>query len=227
MNFAIPRQDNTELLLYVWKIIDLPYIHLDDLLYKISYELFLFPPERATTFIKTLLKENLLIEDENGMISLSTTLNKRLLLWQADRKNTVLGNIKSVKKRRLLTTKIENDEKSSFSLILKSFSDKNTLNRAVNISDKDFDVQELDNEKGVIKSSVAGSKENSYYIEIDLKKKLLKHNCHDFETRRSKNKQFCKHLVRLFLLLKEKNEQSAEFFLKELAKDVEEWEFSP
>ncbi|MBY8991065.1 MAG: hypothetical protein KGD58_09950 [Candidatus Lokiarchaeota archaeon] len=227
MNFAIPRQDNTELLLYVWKIIDLPYIHLDDLLYKISYELFLFPPERATTFIKTLLKENLLIEDENGMISLSTTLNKRLLLWQADRKNTVLGNIKSVKKRRLLTTKIENDEKSSFSLILKSFSDKNTLNRAVNISDKDFDVQELDNEKGMIKSSVAGSKENSYYIEIDLKKKLLKHNCHDFETRRSKNKQFCKHLVRLFLLLKEKNEQSAEFFLKELAKDVEEWEFSP
>ena len=227
MNFAIPRQDNTELLLYVWKIIDLPYIHLDDLLYKISYELFLFPPERATTFIKTLLKENLLIEDENGMISLSTTLNKRLLLWQADRKNTVLGNIKSVKKRRLLTTKIKNDEKSSFSLILKSFSDKNTLNRAVNISDKDFDVQELDNEKGMIKSSVAGSKENSYYIEIDLKKKLLKHNCHDFETRRSKNKQFCKHLVRLFLLLKEKNEQSAEFFLKELAKDVEEWEFSP
>ena len=227
MNFAIPRQDNTELLLYVWKIIDLPYIHLDDLLYKISYELFLFPPERATTFIKTLLKENLLIEDENGMISLSTTLNKRLLLWQADRKNMVLGKIKSVKKRRLLTTKIENDEKSSFSLILKSFSDKNTLNRAVNISDKDFDVQELDNEKGVIKSSVAGSKENSYYIEIDLKKKLLKHNCHDFETRKSKNKQFCKHLVRLFLLLKEKNEQSAEFFLKELAKDVEEWEFSP
>ena len=62
MNFAIPRQDNTELSIYLWKIIDLPYIHLDDLLYKISYELFLFPPERATTFIKTLLKENLLIE---------------------------------------------------------------------------------------------------------------------------------------------------------------------
>ena len=226
MNFAIPRQDNTELSIYLWKIIDLPYIHLDDLLYKISYEIFLFPPERATRFIENLVKENMLTKDDNGMIRLSTTLNKRLLLWQADRKNKVLGKIKSVNKRKLLTTKIENDEKSSFSLILKSFSDKNTLNRAVNISDKDFDVQELDKKKGMIKSSVAGSKENSYYIEIDLKEKLLKHNCHDFETRRSKNKQFCKHLVRLFLLLKEKNEQTAEFFLKELAKNVEEWEFS-
>lgn len=225
MNFAIPRQDNTELLLYLWKIIDLPYIHFDDLLYKISYELFLFPPEKATAFIKNLLKENLLTEDDNRVISLSITLNKRMLLWQTDRKNKVIGKINSVKKRRLLTTKIENDEKSSFSLILKSFSDKNTLNRAVNISDKDFDIQELDVEKGRIKSSVAGSKEDSYYIEVDLKEKLLKHNCHDFKTRRSKNKQFCKHLARLFLLLKEKNEQSAEFFLKELAKNIEEWEF--
>jgi hypothetical protein len=225
MNFAIPRQDNTELLLYLWKIIDLPYIHFDDLLFKISYELFLFPPEKATAFIKNLLKENLLTEDDNRVISLSITLNKRMLLWQTDRKNKVLGKINSAKKRRVLTTKIENDEKSSFSLILKSFSDKNTLNRAVNISDKDFDIQELDVEKGRIKSSVAGSKEESYYIEVDLKEKLLKHNCHDFETRRSKNKQFCKHLARLFLLLKEKNEQSAEFFLKELAKNIEEWEF--
>ena len=227
MNFAIPRGDNMELLLYLWKIIDLPYIQLDDLLYKISYDLFLFPPERATIFIQNLLKDNMLTEDDNGIISLSTNLNKRLILWQKDRKNKVLGKLKSVKKRRVLITKIENDEKSSFSIILKSFSDKNTLNRAVNISDKDFDIQELDNEKGIIKSSVAGSKTESYYIEINLKEKLLKHNCHDFETRRSKNKQFCKHLARLFLLLKEKNEHSAEFFLKELAENIEEWEFSP
>lgn len=225
MNFAIPREDNTELLLYLWKIIDLPFIRLDDLLYKISYELFLFPPERASTFIKNLLKNNLLIEDDNGRLSLPTTLNKRLSLWQKNRKSKVLGKMNSTKKNKLITTNIENDEKSSFSLFLKSFADRGTINRAVNISNDAIEIKELDTAQGIIKSSVLGSKEEPYYIEIDINNKFLKHNCHDFETRRSKNKQFCKHLAKFFLFLRARNDNSAEFFLKELAKDIEKWEF--
>jgi len=38
MNFAIPRNNNSETLLYIWKIIDLPSISQKDLLYKISFE---------------------------------------------------------------------------------------------------------------------------------------------------------------------------------------------
>ena len=125
-----------------------------------------------------------------------------------------------------MTSIIEKDETTSFSILLKSFVERGTINRAANISSTDFDIKELDITKGVTKSTVSGSKEESYYIEIDINKKLLKHNCHDFETRRSKNKQFCKHLTRFFLLLKEKNKDSAEFFLKDLAENIDKWEFS-
>jgi len=226
MNFAIPRQDNAELLLYLWKIIDLPFIYLDDLLYKTSYELFLFPPEQAAIFINKMLKANLLTEDDNGRIRLSSPLNEKLTLWQKKRKNKVEEQKKSAEKRRLLTNNIENDEKSNINLLFKILVEKGTLYRAAKITNNAFKIRELDTNKGSIKSDVSGSKEESYYIEINLKEKFVKHNCHDFETRRSREKQFCKHLARLFLLLKEKDEKTAEFFLKEIAENIEEWEFS-
>jgi len=226
MNLAIPREDNTELLLYLWKIIDLPYITLNNLLYKISYELFLTPPDKASIFVKNCLKSNLLTKDDNGKLSLSTSLNEKLKTWQKKRKNKILEKKKTVKKTAQMTSIIEKDETTSFSILLKSFVEKGTINRAANISSTDFDIKELDTTKGVMKSTVSGSKEEPYYIEIDINKKLLKHNCHDFETRRSKNKQFCKHLARFFLLLKEEKEDSAEFFLKDLAENIDKWEFS-
>jgi len=226
MNLAIPREDNTELLLYLWKIIDLPYITLNNLLYKISYELFLIPPDKASIFVKENLKSNFLTKDDNGKLSLSTSLNEKLITWQKKRKNEILEKINTAKKTAQMTSIIEKDETTSFSILLKSFVEKGTINRAANISSTDFDIKELDPRKGVMKSTVSGSKEEPYYIEIDINKKLLKHNCHDFETRRSKNKQFCKHLARFFLLLKEEKEDSAEFFLKDLAENIDKWEFS-
>lgn len=226
MNLAIPREDNTELLLYLWKIIDLPNITLNNLLYKISYELVLIPPDKASAFVKDCLKSNLLTKDDNGKLSLSTSLNEKLKTWQKKRKNEILEKINTTKKTAQMTSIIEKDETTSFSILLKSFVEKGTINRAANISSTDFDIKELNTTKGVMKSTVSGSKEEPYYIEIDINKKLLKHNCHDFETRRSKNKQFCKHLARFFLLLKEKKEDSAEFFLKDLAENIDKWEFS-
>jgi len=221
MNLAIPREDNTELLFYLWKIIDLPNITLNNLLYKISYELVLIPPDKASVFVIDCLKNNLLTKDDKGKLSLSISLNEKLKTWQKERKNEILEK----KKTAQMTSIIEKDETTSFSILLKSFVERGTINRAANISSTDFDIKELDITKGVTKSTVSGSKEESYYIEIDINKKLLKHNCHDFETRRSKNKQFCKHLTRFFLLLKEKNKGSAEFFLKDLAENIDKWEF--
>jgi hypothetical protein len=226
MNLAIPREDNTELLLYIWKIIDLPYITLNNLLYKISYELFLVPPNKAIMFVENCLKSKLLTKDDNGMLSLSNSLNKKLKVWQKKRKNEILEKINIAKNADHLISNIEKNESTSFNVLLKSFAEKGTINRAANILSSDFEIKELDTTTGIIKSTVSGSKEEPYFIEIDINNKLLKHNCHDFETRRSKNKQFCKHLTRLFLLLKEKNKDSAEFFLKDLADNVDKWEFS-
>ncbi|MFW9878490.1 MAG: hypothetical protein ACFFG0_35865, partial [Candidatus Thorarchaeota archaeon] len=204
---------------------DLPYITQDNLLYKISYELFLIPPEKANNFIDNCLKSNLLTKDDNEKLSLSTSLNEKLETWQQKRKNEIIKNITNAKKTAQITNIIEKDEITSFNVLLKSFVEKGTIYRAANISSNDFKIKELDTTKGIMKSTVSGSKEEPYYIEIDINNKLLKHNCHDFETRRSINKKFCKHLTRLFLLLKEEKEDIAEFFLKDLAENIDKWEF--
>ena len=55
MNFAIPRNNTSEMLLYIWKIIDLPYILYDDLVFRISFDLYLDPPEKAKIFINKIV----------------------------------------------------------------------------------------------------------------------------------------------------------------------------
>lgn len=226
MNFAIPRKNNAEMLLYIWKIIGLPLISLNDLLYKISFELFLLPPVEATDFISNCIDKKYMIKDDNQNLKLSNTLNQKLKNWQNKRKNVILEKINSAKKIAKLKNDIEKKDTSHFNVLINSFVDKGTLNRSVSVSDAAFELLTYDRDKGMIKSKVAGSKEESYIIEIDTNQKILRHNCHDFETRRAENKRFCKHLTKLFLLLKEKNENTAEFFLNDIAESIDKWDFS-
>ena len=108
---------------------------------------------------------------------------------------------------------------------MKAFLDKGTINRTVSISEDDFAISEFNFEKGIIKTEVTGSKAEPYIIEVNTKNKKIIHDCHDFQTKRSVNKKFCKHLAKLFLLLKEKDEESATNFLSEIAENINKWEF--
>ncbi len=225
MNFAIPRNDNSEMLLYIWKIIDLPFILIEDLIYRIAFDLFILPPERANYFIINCIKNKLLIKD-NNFVRLSEELDQRLKNWQKKRENEILGKISTAKKVNHLKNDIDKKHSSKFSILINAFVDKGTLNRSVTISDAAFEFLEHDRSKGLITSKVTGTKEESYFIEIDTNKKILRHNCHDFEERRAQNKKFCKHITKLFLLLKEKNHDSAEFFLNQLAEEIDKWEFT-
>ena len=226
MNFAIPRNNNSDMLLYIWKIIDLPAVSQKDLLYKIAFELFLFSPKEAIQFIDHCIQNKLLDKDNNQSLKLSRTLNLHFKNWQKKRKNEVLQKIASSKKIAQLKSDIENKNSSNFSVLINAFTDKGTLNRSVSISDTAFELLECDSAKGILQSRVKGSKEESYIIEINTNKKLLRHNCHDFEARRADNKKFCKHLTKLFLLLKNKNENIAEFFLSNLAENIYNWDFT-
>ncbi len=226
MSFTIPRKDNSEMLLYIWKIIDIPSISLNNLLYKISFELFLLPPNKATEFINNCIHNNLLVKDDNNHLSLSAALNKKLNNWQNKRKANILEKINSVKKLAQLRRDSQKKDATKFSVLINAFVDKGTLNRSVSVLDTAFELLEYDLEKGTVKAKVAGSKEESYIIEIDINSKFLRHDCHDFETRRAENKKFCKHLAKLFLLIKEENENIAEFFLNELAENIDNWDFS-
>ncbi|MFX1315631.1 MAG: hypothetical protein ACFE9T_07180 [Promethearchaeota archaeon] len=226
MNFAIPRNNNSELLLYIWKIIDLPYISQNDLLFKISFEFFLFSPEEGIKFIKRCIEDKSLIIDAKNNLKLSNTLRQNLINWQKESKFEILNKIISRKKITITERDIETNTTTNFNVFIKAFLDKGTLNRAASVSNTKFDIIEFDPTKGKINAKVSGSKEESYLIKIDINNKILQHNCHDFETRRAENKKFCKHLTKLFLLLKEKNSNSAETFLKEIAANIDKWEFT-
>lgn len=226
MNFAIPRNNASELLLYIMKIIDLPYTTINDLLYQISFELFILPPDKAVEFIKITIKNGLLKEDANQNVSLSQNLKNKLKSWQLKRKKTILNKLNS-RINKSSTTNIDKYEKdTNYNTLLKAFLDKGTINRAATISEAAFNITEFDSNKGIIKANVYGKKEDSYDIEINTKKRTLSHDCDDFKKRRAEDKKFCKHLAKLFLILKEKNEESATIFLKEIAKNINEWKFS-
>ena len=91
MNLAIPRKNETDFLIYIWKIIDLPKISRNDLLYIISFKLFLDPPDRAKIFINQSVKDKLLFKDDKGNLSLSQSLKKKLDIWQSKRKTAILN----------------------------------------------------------------------------------------------------------------------------------------
>jgi len=225
MNLAIPRNDNKEMVLYIWKIIGLPKISQKDLLFKLSFDLSLFSPGETMDFIKKSIETNMVIEDSEKALELSPDLDKKLKDWQKKRKQEILKNINSNKKQSQLKINFEQDNSSTFNTLLKAFLDKGTLNRAVTVSEESINLIEFDLKAGIINAKIKGTKQNLYNVDINIKTKTLIHNCHDFQTKRSKNKKFCKHLARLFLILKEKNEKFATSFLKEIAENIYQWEF--
>jgi len=221
-NFNIPHNNPSEMISYIWKVIDLPFISQNDLIYKISFTLYILPPEKAKNFIKKCLEYKFVIEDENKNLKLSNSLMNNLNKWQSRRRNEILDKYKLINESINLKSNLSNDHKS----LLKIFTDKSTLNRAAVIPNSHFKLIIFDPEVGIIRSEVKGSKEDQYSIEIDVKNNVLKHNCHDFITRRAENKKFCKHILKLFLLLYEKNSTYAEFFLKNLVDNIDIWEFN-
>lgn len=225
MNFAVPRKNNSEMLLYIWRVIDLPYILYNDLLYRISFDLFLLSPKEAKNFIDTCIENKFLLKADNNYFKLSEELNQKLTNWQKKRKIDIFGKIEAAKNIAELRNNLSK-ESTNFSVLLNFFVDRGTLNRSVSVSDEAFELLKYDRTKGIIKSKVKGSKEDSYIIEVDTNEKILRHDCHDFETRRADNKKFCKHITKLFLLLREKDENNAEFFLNELTENIDMWEFT-
>jgi len=65
------------------------------------------------------------------------------------------------------------------------------------------------------------AKVKDYIIEINMKEKYIMHNCDDWH-KRVKEKKFCKHVCKLFLMLPE--ELSLKI-LGDIVKNIDEWKF--
>jgi len=226
MKFSVPRDNPDEMLLYIWKIVDLPYIYYDDLIYKVVFEHFIFMPDEVISFIGDALNKKLLIQDKNTLLRLSNDLNQKFLEWQKIRRIEIKTNSISRKKRNATVKRIQSNNGNKFNQLLKRITDSAALNRAVSLSDDAVEILKVDKNEGFLDAKIKGTKEDSYVVNINVKKKTLIHNCHDFETRRAKSKKFCKHLIKLFLTLKRENEELAVYFLENIIKQIKDWDFS-
>ena len=204
----------------------MPIISKNDLIFKISFELFLDSPETASKLINRLIEKNLLKKDNKNNLSLSPKLKERLENWQKKRNNEILNNLHSAKKHIKIIENLERDNRSNFNTLIKAFLDKGTINRTASVPEAAISIKEFDFDKGIIKADIVGTKESSYNIEINVKLKKISHDCHDFQERRAADKKFCKHLAKLFLLLKDKDETATLKFLNEIVKNIDKYNFS-
>jgi hypothetical protein len=226
MNLKVPQKDPQQLILYLWKIIDLPKISKKDLLYDISFKFFLVSPSGANKLIQQSIKKGYLTQNPDNTLSLSNSLEQQLNSWQQSRKNKIVRRQQLREKQASDLKELKQSKGSDFSTLLKAFLDKGTLNRAVTVSEDSFNIKDVDLKKGIISGDVSGSKEEPYIIEINSNEKVLKHNCHDFRERRAPNKKFCKHLAKLFILLKEKKDDGTVVeFLGKIGDSINEWDF--
>jgi hypothetical protein len=214
-----------ELLIHIWKSIDLPSIDKENLLYYISFKLFLFKPNKTIQIVNEALKKGFLIE-KKGYLSISNSIRSELEKWQIAEGARVDQALNEIKNRAVIQNELESGKQSSFNMLLKEFSDQNTLNRAVTISKNAFKEINANFNRRLITAQVMGSDESPYKIEIDVNKRIISHNCHDFVAKRRNLKKFCKHLVKLFLILRADYESELENLLKEVRNDIDLWEFS-
>ncbi len=226
MKISVPRDNPDDIILYTWKIIDLPYISYEDLLYKIIFEYSLFDPKEASLFLDNALTKGLLVQEENSLLKLSDELNQKFKEWQKMRQIKIKENIMNRKNREKVVKKIQINNENKFNHLIKKIADEGALNRAVTVSDDALDITIIDKKKGILKAEIKGTSEKSYIVNINIKERKLLHNCHDFETRRAKAKMFCKHLIKLFLYIKKQNEELAIYFLENIINQINNWDFS-
>jgi predicted amidophosphoribosyltransferase len=81
----------------------------------------------------------------------------------------------------------------------------------------------VDNE--TITSVIEGSGQD-YNLHIDLKYKIVKHDCYNYVNKRAKNKKFCKHIIKAFLVIKkESGERYTTNILRKMYTHLDKWEF--
>jgi uncharacterized protein YecE (DUF72 family) len=105
-------------------------------------------------------------------------------------------------------------KETTFENLLNTFIDKPRLKRAKGIKDKELTIQEETD--SLVKALI-----RDYHIVIDLRNRLVLHDCADW-ARVLPSKRFCKHIGKLLLSLKK---ERATKIVKQIYAEKEAWEF--
>ncbi len=111
-------------------------------------------------------------------------------------------------------------EKNEFKEIIKSLTNKNSLNRAISISDNCVRINRIDKELGIIEAEIQGNKLVPYKLNFNISQKnlyeVIYHDCPDYLARKKLNNKFCKHIVKFFYVLGNQDYKFATYLLTEL-----------
>ena len=122
MDLKIPRKNLSEMVLYVWKIVGLPSVSQEDLIYMLSFNLFLYDISAAKEFISLAIEKGLFLKTSQNDISLSDNLKAKLQEWQIGRKVEIRERLKAIQivKRIEQTSK---EESNNFTTLFRIFVD--------------------------------------------------------------------------------------------------------
>ena len=97
IELKFPKEDPPKIILHLWKIIDLKMISRVDLVYLISFKIYLMPPDKADNFIKKSIENSLLKINSDNMISLANKLEEKFNIWQEKREEIIKRKEEEIK----------------------------------------------------------------------------------------------------------------------------------
>ena len=103
--------------------------------------------------------------------------------------------------------------RDSWQLLLK-VTDLNRIRRGIRISDKELRIQESSGD--IVKARI-----KEYTVEINLKKRVLRHNCDDWR-KGIEEKRLCKHVVKVLFSI---SPEMAQRILKSMIEEKDKWSF--
>ena len=117
-------------------------------------------------------------------------------------------------------------EQKKFEELIQNLTDKSTLNRAESISNNLIRFLKIDKETGLIKAEVQGNSLIPYKLDVNISQKnlydVIYHDCPDYLARKKLNNKFCKHIVKFFYLLNNKDSEFAIYLLNKFNSKISE-----
>ena len=215
-----PYNDDRLLLLYVWKINDVPYISMQDLIYNISFNNDILDPSESQEFIEDVILNGYLVKTSRGF-ELNQELRNELNEWQETGKEAITKMLEKSKRTKAEKVKdiVSKKDGISFIQFFNIFVDERTRNKILESPRKSIDI--IIATPNEVRAIVHGT--DIYDISIDSINKIIKHDCMDFTNNKAPNNLFCKHLARLFMLLYKYFTSIAIDILDNMAEDLNSW----
>lgn len=218
-----PYSNDKAMLLYIWTIVGKQKsIDIGDLFF-IIFDTQIYQSSEAKDFIGKMVEKGYL-KAKNSNLVLRDDLFRELEKWQKNRRKAITEAMLEARKQRHERLKeeiVKRKERTAFAVLFSQFADERTLQRALAVSRRSIDILKDGNK---FFGKIYGSKEYNFIIDPD--NRVVSHDCPDYTGRRMPIKTFCKHLVRMFVILMRSYPEETKKILVNMGLNLQDWFFT-